>query len=131
MSRNRRLSYRPPLHQRQFSLAPKTLYRERLKAEVSADDARIDLNDAVLNLNLVHDKHQLRERPRRPSRLRKARRIQGAMMNQDSGPITRLLWSVPLTIETASWSSSATDAIRFQSFLRAPRRGLPCTQHDL
>ena len=38
----------------EFSLAPKTLNLERLKAEVSADGARIDLNDAVLNLNLVH-----------------------------------------------------------------------------
>ena len=28
---------------------------ERLKAEVSANDARIDLNDAVLNFNPAHD----------------------------------------------------------------------------
>ena len=37
----------------EFSLAPKTLNLERLKAEVSADDARLSLKDAVLNLNLV------------------------------------------------------------------------------
>ncbi len=37
----------------------KTVHLERLKAGVSADDARIDLNDAVLNLDLVHDKDSL------------------------------------------------------------------------
>jgi hypothetical protein len=44
----------------EFSLATETLNLERLKAEVSADDARIDLNDAVLNFNLVHDVDQPR-----------------------------------------------------------------------
>ena len=43
----------------EFSLATENL--ERLKAEVSANDARIDLNDAVLNFNLVHDGDQPRE----------------------------------------------------------------------
>src|ERR1700704_2363641 len=38
-----------------FSLAHKLLNFERLKAEVLADDARVDLNDAILNFNLVHD----------------------------------------------------------------------------
>jgi len=45
----------------EFSLATENL--ERLKAEVSANDARIDLNDAVLNFNLVHDGDQPREQP--------------------------------------------------------------------
>ena len=45
----------------EFSLATETLNLERLKAEVS--DVRIDLNDAVLNFNLVHDGDQPREQP--------------------------------------------------------------------
>jgi len=42
----------------EFSFAHETLNFERLKAEVLADDVRVDLNDAFLNFNLVHDKGQ-------------------------------------------------------------------------
>ena len=47
----------------EFSLTYEPLNLERLEAEVSADYARIDLNDALLNFNLVHDIDQLRVRP--------------------------------------------------------------------
>ena len=63
----------------EFSLATETLNLERLKAEVSANDARIDLNDAVLNFNLVHDVDQPREQlvafacPRKAQRIKKPR----------------------------------------------------------
>jgi hypothetical protein len=40
----------------EFSLAHELLNLEQLKAEVLADDARVDLNDATLNFNLMHDK---------------------------------------------------------------------------
>ena len=61
----------------EFSLATETLNLERLKAEVSADDARIDLNDTVLNFNLVHDVEQ----PLAFAYPRKAQRIQEATIN--------------------------------------------------
>jgi len=38
----------------EFSLAHEPLNFERLKVEIFADDACVDLNDALLNLNLVH-----------------------------------------------------------------------------
>jgi hypothetical protein len=38
----------------EFSLAHEPLHFERLKVEIFADDACVDLNDALLNLNLVH-----------------------------------------------------------------------------
>jgi hypothetical protein len=45
----------------EFSLMHEPLNLERLKAEVPADDARVDLNGAVtLNLNLVHDDPPMR-----------------------------------------------------------------------
>ena len=44
----------------EFSLAHEPLNLARLKAEIFADDARVDLNDAILNFNLVHDKAQTR-----------------------------------------------------------------------
>jgi hypothetical protein len=38
----------------EFPLANESLNLERLKAEVLADDARVDLNDAIIDFNLGH-----------------------------------------------------------------------------
>ena len=40
----------------EFPLAHEPLNLERLKTEMLADDARVDLNEAIMHFNLVHDK---------------------------------------------------------------------------